>query len=137
MRRAPYPERSNDLLQIADSYLAAKEAGQIRMLEDLPLGLKTSHRLGADIERQADDLLGHIVGRIGRIVADFFSGPLHVLEQLVDLPQQTLSRIDVSSNQPFQFIRHRRRTRIHTKDIQQLQHTIGLQRTILSHCLAI
>ena len=52
--------------------------------------LQSTHGLEADLERQPNESLGGIAGRIHRIITYLRPRPLHVLKQLVDLPKQAL-----------------------------------------------
>ena len=56
------------------------------MRQGLVPALESSHRLAADLVRQPNDPLGHIVRRDPRTPTDRRPGPLYVLEQLVCLP---------------------------------------------------
>ena len=122
---------------VADAGGAAEAVGEVGMVEHLGLGFEATHRLGPNLQRQADHSLRGVVRRVPRIVTDPLPRPLDVLQQLIDLPQQALSAVNVAADQSRQFFRHRRRPRLEAEQILQVPQALGLQRPVFGDGLAV
>jgi len=99
---------SDHPLGMADLGGAPQERRQVQMGQSFVSALETTHGLGADLVRQADEPFGGVVGRVGGIATDRSPGPLDVLQQLIRFPEHALAAVQETVHQTFSLLGPRR-----------------------------